>query len=353
MHGKECASTCGGCLGEKHSCTPPLGGPEHPGVHSIANSEALKVARKEGGRLIFSGAENSTGWVCDHAKDAAEFQWTQVYPNTPVPKKARGRPKKVTPDRPATRVTPGTPARDDACWSCLTGPRARIMVQNRKRPGRATFLLSTAGCLFVGKLPGTQVCSPCSKFIERKAENAEREKRLRVQNMSTADKIEMVTLLDHATLLRPVLAQLKLQPRGAAESKAAILDFVDDHPEQAVRWNRDMQEHLCTYDLPDDVGIKENFHAFVRTLGIDPDSEAIPYDVANQAKVMLAMQADQFCGSHIGRGNTKKGEKKVILNGFQSGIAYLVKYGSDDTTLRALNKPYHTIGLLGVGGGGK
>jgi len=139
LRGKECASTCSGCFGTKHACTPSLGGPPNHGVFSIANSEPLKAMRGEGGRLLFSGHEKSAGFVCEHAAYAAQAQWKQFNPDTPIQKKARGRPKKLTPDRPATRAVSGpvTPGGSPDCWSCLTGPRAHLQVKKGLRPLRA------------------------------------------------------------------------------------------------------------------------------------------------------------------------------------------------------------------------
>lgn len=108
LFGKECASTCEGCRGTKHACTPQFEGePANKGVFSVQNSAPLKTLRGENGRLLFSPHERATGFVCRHGDDAATTQWNKVQ-GTPAPKNRPGRPRTVTPaDRPATRGISG------------------------------------------------------------------------------------------------------------------------------------------------------------------------------------------------------------------------------------------------------
>jgi hypothetical protein len=92
-----------------------------------------------------------------------------------------------------------------------------------------------------------------------------------------------------------------------------------------------MERRLMDFDLPEHPGLRRNFDAYLKMLGCDDGKPTV--EQSRRAKIQLAQQGNIFFGTVLGRAGAKS-----VINGFQRGLAWLVKHGFDETTLRALNK---------------
>ena len=307
--GKPCPKDCRGCnYGSRrsatHFCTPEFSHSDHfnlTGIYAVRTSKVLSEAR--GGpddQLLFDATEIAEGYVCEHFRSAA---MSGAAPNSASPKRRPGRPRK-TPSPPQRNGEDG-PA---LCTIC-TGPQRKHLLEKKgRRVGLADQTLSATACDAAQVAHGTYACHNCKKFLDKLARKVAAE----VVAQLTPERIETV--------------------ERVLSAKENWADYMtQSSKEQVDQFNLDMERRLMDFDLPEHPGLWRNFDAYLKMLGCDDGKPTV--EQSRRAKIQLAQQGNIFFGTVLGRAGAKS-----VINGFQRGLAWLVKHGSDETTLRALNK---------------
>ena len=314
--GKPCPKDCRGCnhgsrRSATHFCTPEFSHSDRSeltGIYAIGTNKVLQEAR--GGpedQLLFNATEIEEGYVCDHFRDAA-LKGTL---------KGTAAPQKRSPGRP--RKTP-SPQHDGengpALCTICSGPHRKHLLQHGRRVGLADQTLSAAACDAAQVAHGTYACVNCKKAMQKRASAQAAE----VARAAEASQVAQLTPERLQSIDHVLSAQENWKDFMATST-----------PEQIKNFNDDMERRLMDYDLPDHPGLRQNFLTYVKQLGCEDGKPTTEQE--RVAKIQLAQQGNVLFGSVLGRPGAK-----MVINGFQRGLAWLVKFGSDETTLRALHK---------------
>jgi hypothetical protein len=313
--GKPCPKGCLGCnhgsrRSATHFCTPEFSHSDRSeltGIYAIGTNKVLQEAR--GGpedALLFNATEIEEGYVCDHFR-AAALKGTLKGTAAP-PKRSPGRPRKTPSPQHDGENGPAL------CTIC-SGPHRKHLLKHGRRVGLADQTLSATACDAAQVAHGTYACVNCKKAMQKRASAQAAE----VARAAEASQVAQLTPERLQSIDRVLSAQENWKDFMATST-----------PEQIKNFNDDMERRLMDYDLPDHPGLRQNFLTYVKQLGCEDGKPTTEQE--RVAKIQLAQQGNVLFGSVLGRPGAK-----TVINGFQRGLAWLVKFGSDETTLRALD----------------
>jgi len=324
LAGKLCSHVCLMCDTAAHGCTPRIGDLK-PAWYRIRTSAALTLMTDKDGHAVFDREEIAEGKVCVHGRDMAVKQYNQA--GTPAPKMAPGRHPSATSTKAVTRgVASGRADNKSHCPLCKV-LRGKDMRWN-ERPGFATG----------GPLNDDKRRAANKALKEAAQESGEKSAKLN-EHACACKKCDK-------KLSRMIAAAASAGEKGAAAAaatdeandvrkcKALWEKFFEKHPGAWKTLNESMRTDLMDYKIDEAwTELKEILGMYLALLQVGDEPTV---DELRIAKFQVAQQGNKLFGAVTGRGKIEEGGEIPQITGMQQGFAFLVKYGADDSQLRAL-----------------